>query len=80
MSDINKESFSSLLIKLNLIVLELSRLSSLQTHYIASGNSLKIAQVQDSIKKLEMSQLAISLEIDRRMDERNGKSETPTKA
>lgn len=63
-----------------MIVLELSKLNALQTHYIATGNSLKVAQAQDTIKKLEMSQLAISLELDRRMDERNGKPETPAKA
>jgi hypothetical protein len=67
MSDINVETYSSLLSKFILITIEMNRLNALMVHYSDAGNKQKLVQTVDAIKRLEMSKTAIALELDRRM-------------
>ena len=64
---IQNESFSLLIEKHTLITIELQRLNALLVHYSDIGPSAKVAQVADSIKRLELSKKTIAIEIDRRM-------------
>jgi hypothetical protein len=64
---IQSESFSDLLHKYTLIVIELSRLNALMVYYSDCGNSAKFAAAVDAIKRLDMSKSAIAIELDKRM-------------
>ena len=74
--NIQTEPFSDLLNKFTLITIELARLSALMVYYSDSGNKAKLSQTIDAIKRLEMNKAAISIELDKRMENRgttNGK-------
>jgi len=65
--NIKDESFSDLLNKHTLIIIELSRLNSLMIYYSDCGNEAKLTATLDAVKRLELSKSTISYELDRRI-------------
>ena len=63
--NMNKEPLSSLIEKHTLIILELQRLNALFIHYSDIGNIMKVSQVSDSIKRLELSRHSVASRIDK---------------
>jgi len=65
--NITNEAFSDLLNKYTLIIFELCRLNAKMVYYSDIGNTAKLAQTIDAIKRLEMNKSAIAIEFDKRV-------------
>jgi hypothetical protein len=59
---------SELIEKYTLIIFELQRLQALLVYYSDANINHKVAQVADSIKRLEISKKSLALQIDKRMN------------
>lgn len=67
MNNIKEERTSSLLGKMILIHVELSKLNSMSRHFAAVGNADRQAAIDDTIQKAEVSKSIMNAEIDRRI-------------